>query len=128
MKLNILEEIENALFDRKEVKATLESDITPKLTEATEELAKHFSVPAEAIKVRNILGSFGSQVFDIDAHIYKTKEDKEKTEVKTKQEIEAEKKAAEVKKAEEKAKQEAALKEQPAETPQEENNLGEKKE
>jgi ribosomal protein S24E len=95
MKINSAIEIENALFNRKEVEAKVESNITPKNEEALKLVADKYSVPQDNVKIKGIYGSFGSQEFRVLAHVYKTKEDLEKTEVKTKQEKEAEKKAIE---------------------------------
>jgi ribosomal protein S24E len=131
MKINSAIEIENALFNRKEVEAKVEANITPKNEEALKLVSDKYSVPQDNVKIKGIYGSFGSQEFRVLAHVYKTKEDLEKTEVKTKQEKEAEKKAledaekakaAEVeakKKAEEEAKaaKEAAEAEKPKEEP-----------
>ncbi len=113
MKIKSTIEIENALFNRKEVEAQVEATITPKNEEALKLIADKYSVPQENVKIKGIYGSFGSQVFKVLANVYKTKEDLEKTEVKTKQEKEAEKKAIEevVKvKAEAKAAEESAAK------------------
>lgn len=108
MKGKIIEEIKNELFKRKEVKLSFESDAAPSTEEILKDLADQFSVPEEAIKVKGIHGKFGSKNFEITAHIYASKEDKEKTEVKTKQEKEAEKKAEEERIQAEKEAKEAA--------------------
>ncbi len=95
MKIKKTNETENALFNRKEVEAIVESTITPKNTEALQLIADKYSTPQDNVKIKGIYGSFGSQEFKVLAHVYKTKEDLDKTEVKTKQEKEAEKKAVE---------------------------------
>ncbi len=95
MKLKTTNETENALFNRKEVEAVVESSITPKNEEALKLIADKYSTPQDNVKIKGIYGSFGSHEFKVLAHVYKTKEDLDKTEVKTKQEKEAEKKAIE---------------------------------
>jgi ribosomal protein S24E len=86
MSLKILEEKNNALFKRKEVKATLESEITPSRSNILELLSKHFSVSPENIKIRAIRGNFGIKVFNIEANIYESVEEKNIVEIKKKKE------------------------------------------
>ena len=112
MKIKSAQETENTLFNRKEVEAIVEADITPKMSEALQLISDKYSMPQDNIKVKGVYGKFGSKEFKVIANVYKTKQDKEKTEVKTKQEKEAEKKAAAdaaaAKEAEKKAFEEAA--------------------
>ncbi len=143
MELKIINETENSLFKRKEIKSEINSDSTPSTQEILKALSEKFSVPEDAIKVKGIHGKYGSKTFEITANVYSSIEDKEKTEVKTKQEKESEKKAEEDKiqaekeaketaKAEEEAKKaevEKPKEESPAEEPvQEESKEKEKKE
>ena len=110
MELKILQENQNLLFDRKEIQADIKSESTPSKTEVAKVLAEKFSVPEEAIKIVDIQGKFGEQVFKLNANIYSSKEEKDKVEIKTKQEKEAEKKAIEdARKAEEIAKADAEV-------------------
>jgi len=95
MENKIIEEKENLLFNRKEIVLEVSANVNPKNSEALEIVSKQFSTPAEQIKIKGIYGKFGTQKFKIVANIYKTIQDKEKTEVKTKQEKDAEKKAIE---------------------------------
>ncbi len=97
----ILEEKENPFFNRKEIIIDIESQTNPTKSETSQLLSEKFSVPVESIKIKNILGKFGSQSFKIVANIYSSREDKDKIERKTKKEIEQEKKELETKKAEE---------------------------
>jgi len=123
MKLKVLENNSNTLFNRKEVKVEVESSSTPGREEATNAIAHEFKVIADAVKIMGIQGIFGTSVFKIRANVYDSKEDKDAVELKKKKDIEREKKKVEAAKAEkeaqQKAKEEAA---KPKETPKEENN------
>ena len=86
MNLTIVHQRENPLFKRKEVEVNFESTVPPKIQEATEILSKEFSSAPENIKIKKIAGKFGSESFIITANVYHSKEDKEKTEIKTQKE------------------------------------------
>jgi len=86
MTLKILEEKNNPLFRRKEIKAALESGITPSRSHVLELLSKKFSVPVENIKIKGIKGNFGIKNFSIEANIYHSKEEKETVELRKKKE------------------------------------------
>lgn len=106
MKLTILNEKQNPFFNRKEIEANIETNVTPKINDAEELISKKFSTTPENIKIKRMKGKFGSNIFIIDANIYSSKEDKDKTEPKTKKEKEAEKKALEEKQKAEESKTE----------------------
>lgn len=122
--VKIITEQENPLFQRKEVEATIENNVTPSTPEIVSILSQIYKVDEDAIKVKKINSEFGSRTFVLEANIYPSKEVKETVERKTKKEIEAEKKALEEqKKQEEEAKakaEEEAKAEAPKETPPEE--------
>lgn len=103
-KLNILEEKKNPLFHRTEIKASIETEITPKITEIAEAFSKKLSVPLANIVVKNIYGSFGSKIFKINASIYDSQEAKEKTEPRNLKTKKSEANKLEAKPKEEKAK------------------------
>ncbi len=149
MKVKIINEKQNELFKRKEVVLEISSEVTPSNTEVEKWLADNYKTEADAIKIKNILGKFGSQIFKVKANVYESFEDKDSTEVKTKKQREAEKKAledklkteseskkAEAEKATEKkivgstepdtAEGEKKVKEKEKEKPVEENKLEEK--
>lgn len=86
IKLNILEEKDNELFNRKEIKATAEAEITPSREEVMKALAEKFSIPEENIKIKGIHGKFGSKTFSIEANLYVSAEEKEQIEIKKKKE------------------------------------------
>jgi len=95
MTFNILKEKDNHLFSRKEIQIEIHAEITPNKSDILNMLSKKFSVPEENIKVKKINGRFGSKEFIIDINIYKSKEDKDNTEIKTQKQAEAEKKTSE---------------------------------
>ena len=86
MTLKILEEKNNPLFGRKEIKAVIESEKTPSRAQILELLSKKFSASPESIKILGIKWSFGVRKFSIEANIYQSKEEKERVELKKKKE------------------------------------------
>ncbi len=94
MAINIIDEKQNPLFNRKEVLLEVEAEITPSHADAEKIISEKFSTQPDAFKIKKIEGSFGSKVFKISANIYPSKKEKDDIEFKTKQEREAEKKAA----------------------------------
>ena len=56
MGLKILTEKENPFFNRKEIEASIEADITPKKSEAEELISKKFSTNPENVKIKGIKG------------------------------------------------------------------------
>ena len=56
--LNIIQENENALYKRKEIKATIKAEITPSNKEVKDMLSKQFSTQSENIAIKGIYGSF----------------------------------------------------------------------
>ena len=94
MELKITNETKNPLFPRTEVRAEVEKETVPAKEEVLEALATKYKVDKEAIKIMTIKGKFGLKVFEVNAHIYSSAEEKNRIEVKTKQEKEAEKKGA----------------------------------
>ena len=88
--MKIIEDKENDLLNRREVKIIIEAGKNPSFEEADNLIIKEFKAEKENIVVKSIKGKFGRDTFLITAFIYKSKEDKEKLEKKK------EKKAAEV--------------------------------
>jgi len=93
MELKITEEKENALFNRKEIKGFIDAEVVPSRTETSKILSEKFKVPWENIKIKKIVGKFGSKTFSVEANIYSSKQDKDSIELKKKKEKESEKKA-----------------------------------
>ena len=96
MELKITEEKENALFNRKEIKGFIDSEVVPSRIETSKILSEKFKVPWENIKIKKIVGKFGSKTFSVEANIYSSKQDKDSIELKKKKEKESEKKDEEV--------------------------------
>ena len=58
----IIEEKENALFNRKEIKASVDAKVTPSTKEVIALIAEKFSITEDAIKIQTILNKFGTQI------------------------------------------------------------------
>ena len=71
----ILEEIENPLFNRKKIKVSIETDVTPSHADVEKLICAKFSSQAEKIKIKKISGKFGSKNLIVIANIYGSKED-----------------------------------------------------
>lgn len=84
MEFNATSEKENALFKRKEIEGSIESEITPSREDVLGILAKKFSVDSGVIKIKGIHGKFGSRIFTVSANIYESAEDKDSVEPKKK--------------------------------------------
>lgn len=78
MKTQIIQEKENPLFKRKEVQLNIEADVTPSKKEVAKILAEKFKTQEENIVIKKIHGKFGSKNFKVTAHIYASREDKDK--------------------------------------------------
>lgn len=83
--MKVLEETENKLLNRKEVKIIVEAAKNPSLPDASKILAEKFKSSEELIAVNGVKGKFGRSTFLISGNIYKTKEDKEQVEQKPKE-------------------------------------------
>ncbi len=79
-KMNIIEDKNNDLLGRREVKIIIEAEKTPSFSEATKIVAEQFKSNEENIAVKKIKGRFGKNTFLISANIYKSKEGKDKIE------------------------------------------------
>ena len=89
--LKVLKEKENSLLKRKEIVAFIHSEKSPSREEISKLLSEKFSIPKANIKIKKILGSFGSKDFNIEANLYNSIEAKDSVELKKKKEKEAEK-------------------------------------
>ncbi len=92
----ILKEIQNPLFNRKEIQISIKTQITPRKEDAEKLICEKFSTQLENIKIKKIIGKFGSKIFTITTNIYKSKQDKENTEPKLKKQTEETKTPKEV--------------------------------
>jgi len=84
MDIKILNENENPLFNRKEIKGKIKTESSPKREEVIEALSKKYSTDVDNVKIKGIKGSFGSNEFKVEANVYLSKEDKEGIESKKK--------------------------------------------
>jgi ribosomal protein S24E len=128
MEVKVLEDKENFLFNRKEVKLIAKGEKTPSYDEAAELLSSNFKAEKDNIVVRGVMGKFGRDTFLVSASIYNTKEDKDKFEpkkVEDKKEGEAEQAPAP---AEQPAPEEKKEEPKPEEKPTEDKKEEEKKE
>ncbi len=107
MEFKLINEKENLLFSRKEVKGSITADKTPSYQEVKTLISQKYSVPEEAIKIKGIKGKFGTRDFDVEVNVYNSEDEKNKIEIKKKKETELEKKKAEQIKAEEEEKKKA---------------------
>ena len=83
--MEILEDKENPLFNRKEVKFIVQAEKNPRYDEAANIVSEQFKAEKDNIVVKLVQGKFGIDTFLVSAFIYKTKEDKEKFEPKKKE-------------------------------------------
>jgi len=90
--MEVINETENKLFNRKEIQVKVESDVTPSHEEAKKLISEKFSTQPENIRIKKIAGKFGAKVFEISANVYSSEEEKNKIEVFSKKEAEREKK------------------------------------
>jgi len=82
--MKFIEDKQNVLLKRREVKLIVESEKNPTMEGSCKLLAEHFKTTEENIAVKEIRGKFGRKTFLIEANIYNSKEDKDKTEPKKK--------------------------------------------
>ncbi len=76
--MKIVEQKQNPLLKRQEVKILVESEKNPTYPEAKEVIANEFKGNKDNILIRKVKGKFGTNTFLVSAEIYETKEDKEK--------------------------------------------------
>ncbi len=129
---NVLEEKENELIGRKELKFIVVSDKTPSYEEAKKFIAEKFRANEELVVIKLIKGKFGLSKFLIEAFVYKDKESMElyegKKEGEKKEEEGKEEKGGEAKVAEEKQENKEEKEEKPTATsppPKEKETTGE---
>jgi ribosomal protein S24E len=80
LKMETIENKENSLLNRREVKVIAEADKNPSFLEAVNIIASEFKVNGENIAIKIIKGKFGRNTFLISDFIYNSKEEKEKFE------------------------------------------------
>ena len=82
--LELKEEKENLLFNRKESRFEIQAKVTPSRANIGKLISEKSSVPIDNIEIKKIIGKFGSNFFEITAFIYDSKEDRMSTEKKPK--------------------------------------------
>jgi ribosomal protein S24E len=87
--MKIIEEKENKIFNRKEIRAEIQAPKTPNKEELSNSIAEKFSVEKGLVVIENIDGKFGSSIFSVSAKIYNSSGDKEKIEPKSKKDKKA---------------------------------------
>jgi len=73
MSLKVVNERENTLFSRKEVKFVFESDKIPSKSEAKKMIGDYYSTDSELVRIDNIKGTFGANIITLIADIYDSK-------------------------------------------------------
>ncbi len=89
LELTNIQEKLNPLINRREVRADVEVDITPRRDEAILALSEKLKCSKDSINILRIDSNFGTKIFTIVADIYESKELKENVAVKRKKEIQA---------------------------------------
>ena len=90
MDLKIITDTENKLFNRREIEGEIHVDSAPSRQEVIKVISEKFSVKPEVIKIRTIKGKFGEKIFLIVVNIYKSKEEKDRVELKKKKDTHSE--------------------------------------
>ncbi len=85
----IIKEMENPLFDRKEILIEISAKSILGKNEVMEIIEKKLSVSKDRIVIDKIEGKFGTSIFIVFAKIYSSSQEKEKIESKSKKDKEA---------------------------------------
>lgn len=80
--MKVLEEKDNSMLNRKEIKIIIDADKNPSMAEAMKTVAEKFKAAEDLVAVKEIKGKFGRGTFLISANIYNKKEDKDQLEKK----------------------------------------------
>jgi ribosomal protein S24E len=80
--MKILEDKQNSLLNRREVKVIVEAEKNPGFADALKTVSEQFKSSEDVVSVKEIKGKFGRSTFLISAFIYPSKEEKEKQEKK----------------------------------------------
>jgi len=88
--MNIVEEKQNMLLNRRELKLNI-SDLAspPSMDVARKMVSEKFSVPEESVHISKIAGKFGSSGFTVLANIYNSSAEKDKFHLRHKKEAKA---------------------------------------
>jgi len=85
--MNIIEEKQNVLLNRRELKLNV-SDLEspPSMDVARKMVSEKFSMPEEQIHINKIAGKFGTKGFTIIANLYNTNSERDKFHLRNKKE------------------------------------------
>lgn len=72
--MEVIKDTRNELFKRQELSLVIEENKNPGFAEVRKQISKRVGKPEENIDVRKVEGSFGKKKFNIEAHVYDSKE------------------------------------------------------
>ncbi len=78
--MKTIEQKQNPLLFREEIKILIEAEKTPSYTEASSLISEKFNKDQEVIVIKKVKSKFGRNTFLITAFVYNSKEDKDKIE------------------------------------------------
>jgi len=73
--MEIRKDTRNELFKRQELSLVVEGDKNPGFSEVRKQISEKVGKPEENVDVLKVEGSFGQKKFDVEAHVYDSKED-----------------------------------------------------
>ena len=82
--MNAVRDFHNKLLKRREVIVQKQYSSNPGFATAKKDISEHFKTHEDCVVIRNVIGAFGSDVFNIDARIYDSVSDLQKVEPKPK--------------------------------------------
>jgi ribosomal protein S24E len=82
MKINIIRQEKNSVFNRQEIIAEVEEKITPKRTEVQEKLAAALNIPKSQVVIIKMDTRFGTNKLTIEARAYDSEETMKSVEAK----------------------------------------------
>mgnify|MGYP001615169557 CR=1 FL=1 len=82
--MNAVRDFHNKLLKRREIVVERKYPSNPGFATAKKDIAEHFKASEDCVVIRNVMGNFGSDVFNIDARIYDSVEALQKVEPKPK--------------------------------------------
>ncbi|MDP3882004.1 MAG: hypothetical protein Q8Q31_03970 [Nanoarchaeota archaeon] len=83
--MKLISDFKNDLLKRRELKAIVEADSTPSFETSAKLIAEEYKASEDVIVVKGIYGKFGHKTFLIEAIIYDSVNDKNRTEPKKKE-------------------------------------------
>ena len=62
--MEIIQEVENSLINRKEIRVIVEAEKNPSYEEATDIIARQFNTGKELVVIKQVKGKFGRKLFN----------------------------------------------------------------